>query len=157
MIHSNLNGKAKYFPGKKEDLKHQSHTNGYEMSTYLTVKQTRDIRNAGLRIDANVLSKFCSCKVSTIDVLFVTLIFFLTWQITWKYIFYQSGLNSPSPSAGYMRHRTGSALLQVMACRLFGAKPLPEPMQTYCHLDAQEQISIKSESQYKTFHSWKYI
>ena len=27
-----------------------------------------------------------------------------------------------------MRQWTGSALVQVMACRLFGAKPLPEPM-----------------------------
>ena len=34
----------------------------------------------------------------------------------------------------YMRQRTGSALVQVMACRLLGAKPLPEPMPTYCQL-----------------------
>ena len=34
------------------------------------------------------------------------------------------------PSAAYMRQWTGSALVQVMACRLFGAKPLPEPMLT---------------------------
>ena len=27
-----------------------------------------------------------------------------------------------------------------MACRLLGAKPLPEPMLTYCQLDPQEQI-----------------
>ena len=27
-----------------------------------------------------------------------------------------------------------SALVQVMACRLFGAKPLPEPMLAYCQL-----------------------
>ena len=33
---------------------------------------------------------------------------------------------------------TGSAFVQVMACRLFGAKPLPEPMLTYCQLDPQE-------------------
>ena len=26
-------------------------------------------------------------------------------------------------------------LVQVMACRLFGAKPLPEPMLAYCQLD----------------------
>ena len=31
-----------------------------------------------------------------------------------------------------MHHWTGSSLVQVMACRLFGAKPLPEPMLTYC-------------------------
>ena len=36
--------------------------------------------------------------------------------------------NSSSPSAAYMHQWTGSALVQVMACRQFGAKPLPEPM-----------------------------
>ena len=29
-----------------------------------------------------------------------------------------------------------------MACRLFGAKPLPEPMLAYCQLDSWEQISM---------------
>ena len=33
-------------------------------------------------------------------------------------------LNSSSPSAAYMRHSIGSALVQIMACRIFGAKPL---------------------------------
>ena len=36
--------------------------------------------------------------------------------------------NSSSPSAEYMHQWTGSALVQVMACRQFGTKPLPEPM-----------------------------
>ena len=39
------------------------------------------------------------------------------------------------PSAAYMRHWIGSALVQIMACRLFGAKPLSKPMLGYCHLD----------------------
>ena len=34
-------------------------------------------------------------------------------------------------SAAYMRHWTESAMVQVMAFRLFGAKPLHEPMLTY--------------------------
>ena len=41
-------------------------------------------------------------------------------------------LNSSPPSAAYMRQWIGSALVEVMACRLFGAKPLPQPMLTYC-------------------------
>ena len=45
-----------------------------------------------------------------------------------------------------------SALVQVMACRLFGAKPLPEPMLAYYQLYPQEQISVKFQSKYKTFH-----
>ena len=47
-----------------------------------------------------------------------------------------------------------------MACRLFGAKPLSEPMLGYWQYDSQEQTSVKFESKYKTFHSrkciWKY-
>ena len=38
-----------------------------------------------------------------------------------------------------------------MACRLFGVKPLPEPMLTYCQWDPLEQTSVKFESRYKTF------
>ena len=45
-----------------------------------------------------------------------------------------------------MRQRTRSALVQVMACRLFGTKPLPEPMLDYCELDSCEQISVKFKS-----------
>ena len=31
-----------------------------------------------------------------------------------------------------------------MACRLFGAEPLPEPMLAYCQLDSWEQIPVIS-------------
>ena len=44
-------------------------------------------------------------------------------------------INSSPPSAAYMRQRTRCAMVQVMARRLFGAKPLPEPMLIYCQLD----------------------
>ena len=50
------------------------------------------------------------------------------------------------------RQRTGSTLVQVMACRLFGAKPLPEPMLTHCQLDPEEQTSVEFKSKYKAFH-----
>ena len=36
------------------------------------------------------------------------------------------------PSAAYTRQWTGSTLVHVMAWRLFGAKPLPEPILAYC-------------------------
>ena len=58
---------------------------------------------------------------------------------------------SSPPSAAYIHQWTGSALLQVMACHLFGTKPLPEPMTTYCQLDLKEQTSVKLESKYKSF------
>ena len=51
-------------------------------------------------------------------------------------------------SPAYMRQRTGSSLVHVMACRLFGAKPLPEHTLAYCQLDSWEQISVKFESEF---------
>ena len=56
------------------------------------------------------------------------------------------------PTFAYVRQWTGSSSVQVMACRLFGAKWLPEPMLAYCQLDSWEQISVKFE-----FHSRKFI
>ena len=50
--------------------------------------------------------------------------------------------NLSPPSAAYMRQWTGSPLVQVKACRLFGAKPLPEQMLHYCQWDSWEHISI---------------
>ena len=47
-----------------------------------------------------------------------------------------------------MRQWTGSALVQVMACRLFGAKPSPEPVLTHLQLNSWEQISVKFESEF---------
>ena len=42
----------------------------------------------------------------------------------------------PPPSVAYMHHWIGSALVQIMACRLIGAEPLSEPMLEYCWLDS---------------------
>ena len=47
----------------------------------------------------------------------------------------QHYINSSPLSAEFMRQRTGSTLVQVMVCCLFGAKPLPEPVLAYCQLD----------------------
>ena len=44
-------------------------------------------------------------------------------------------LNSFSTSVAYKRQWIGSELVQIMACRLFGAKPLSKPMLGYCQLD----------------------
>ena len=42
-----------------------------------------------------------------------------------------------------MRQLVGSELVQIMACRLFGAKPLSQPMLRYCQLDPWEQTLVK--------------
>ena len=60
-------------------------------------------------------------------------------------------VNSSAPSAAYMRQWTVSALVQAMACRLFGAKPLPEPMLTYCQLEPCEQTCYNSNRNTKLF------
>ena len=41
----------------------------------------------------------------------------------------------------YMRQRTEESSVQVMTCRLFSAKPLPEPVMNYFQLDILEQTS----------------
>ena len=60
-------------------------------------------------------------------------------------------MNSSPPGAAYMRQWLGSALVQVMACRLFGTKPLPDPMLTFCHWDLKKQTSVKSNKNTKLF------
>ena len=46
---------------------------------------------------------------------------------------------------------TGTVLVQAIACRLFGVKPLPEPMLIYCQLDPWQKTSLKFESKYEIF------
>ena len=43
--------------------------------------------------------------------------------------------SSSPPSAAYMRQSIRSTVVQIMACRLFGAKPLSKPMLGYCQLN----------------------
>ena len=59
-----------------------------------------------------------------------------------------------------MRRWTRLALVQIMACRLSGAKPSSKPVLGYCQLEPWEQTPVKCLSKCKTFHSrkciWKY-
>ena len=41
-------------------------------------------------------------------------------------------VNSMRPREAYMRQYLVLSLVQIMACHLFGAKPLPESMIGYC-------------------------
>ena len=54
-----------------------------------------------------------------------------------------SQINSFPPGAIYMCQWIGSALVQIMACHLVGAKPLSKPMLDSCQLDPYEQTSLK--------------
>ena len=60
-------------------------------------------------------------------------------------------------NAAYMRQWIGSAMVQIMACHLFGAKPLSYPMLEYWQLNSWEQTSVKSQSKFIHFHWGKYI
>ena len=60
-------------------------------------------------------------------------------------------VNSSSTNASYMRQWIGPAFVQIMACRLFGAKPLSKPMLGYCLLDIQEQTSVTFKSKDNRF------
>ena len=47
---------------------------------------------------------------------------------------------------GWMIHKhqkTNPSLVEIMACLLLSAKPLPEPMIYFCWLDPEEQTSVK--------------
>ena len=80
----------------------------------------------------HILSYYVICSISVLYVVMITT--------------YLTSFNSLRPGDSYVRHWTGSSLLQVMACRLFGAQPLPEVMLSYCQLDPKEQTSMKFKS-----------
>ena len=52
-----------------------------------------------------------------------------------------------------MRWRTGLSIDQIMACRMFGAKPPSELMLKYCQLGLEGNITVKFYSKFKTFHA----
>ena len=66
-------------------------------------------------------------------------------------------VNSCPPSAAYIRQWTRSALVQIMACHLFGAKPLTEPILGYYQEGFWEQISVKFKLEFYHFHFKKCI
>ena len=55
----------------------------------------------------------------------------------------------------FIYHQPRPSLIQIMACRLFGIRPFSETMMYYCHLDPEEKPSVKFDSKFKHFHSWK--
>ena len=56
-----------------------------------------------------------------------------------------------------MRQWTGSSLVQVIECRLFGAKPLPESKLADCQLYCWKQVSVKFEFEFYHFRARKCI
>ena len=54
-----------------------------------------------------------------------------------------SELTHMSLCAAYMSQWIGSALVQIMVCRLVGAKPLSTPLLEYCQLNHWKYISVR--------------
>ena len=52
----------------------------------------------------------------------------------------------------FIRHKTMTSLVQIMACRLSGAKPFSEPLLVYCQLVPWEHISVKFGSKHNNIH-----
>ena len=57
----------------------------------------------------------------------------------WGYFSFQQDVNPLWPGDTIWCRRPCSAVVQVIACRLLGAIPLPKPMLSYCQLDTQKQ------------------
>ena len=71
-------------------------------------------------------------------------IIIITSQMTFKR---NNSFNSSTPSAAYMRQWIVSALVQIIACRLFGATPLSEPILGYDQLDSNSsEILVKTRT-----------
>ena len=68
-----------------------------------------------------------------------------------------SCIKSCPPSAAYICLWAESWLVQVMAFRIFGAKPWTEQMLVYYQLDHSEHILVKFEWELYHFHSRKSI
>ena len=66
-----------------------------------------------------------------------------------------SRVNSLKLGDTYMQPYMQPSLVQIMACCLFGTKPLSEPMLAFCELDPWEQTSVKFSMKFKNFHSRK--
>ena len=52
-------------------------------------------------------------------------------------------INSLRRSGAYMCQQHRPSLVQIIACRLFDAKPLSEPMLEHCQMDTYEQTWVK--------------
>ena len=60
-------------------------------------------------------------------------------------------VNSSHPSTAYMCQWTVPALVQVMACHLFSAKPLPEPVLTFVNWSLRNKLQWNLNRNTKLF------
>ena len=65
-------------------------------------------------------------------------------------------IKSSPPTAAYMRQWIGSALVQIMACRLFGAKPLSKPMLFFVNWTLRNKLQWNSNQNTKRKCIWRH-
>ena len=75
----------------------------------------------------------------------------------WKKLPTMQHLTTLRPGEICTHWSTGSPLVQVMACRRFSGKPLPESMMTWCKLNTHSHILMTFQSKHIIFHPRKLI
>ena len=121
---------------------------GQRSNNYVTRSQDRSNGCRGVKsisIISQYMQSYWFSKQSKINIIYNISV--MTITITMSIILENFGKYAISdcpfillfpPSAVYMRRWIGSALIREMVSRLFGAKPLPEPVLTYNQLDPWE-------------------
>ena len=103
-----------------------------EITRKLTTIQLFLDQDGSVPADDNFMNTPLGTNVRISSVAYLLLNIGILVSIDCIVIAHKTLFNSLRPSDAYMRRWTGSSLVQIMACRLFGAKPLSEPMLEYC-------------------------
>ena len=72
-------------------------------------------------------------------------------QVYNKHSIFHMPINSSLPCATYIGQWTVLILLQVIACHLFGIKPLPEPTMIHCQLEPEKKLQWNLNQTTKIF------
>ena len=80
--------------------------------------------------------------------LYVSIKCLLTLSVYTAYLDMLNGAGWHKNADFHMHLQTRPSLVQIMACHLFGTKPLSEPMPTYYRLASCDQISVTFQSKY---------
>ena len=67
------------------------------------------------------------------------------WNMLYTWNGRNAARNTPWSAEVFMRQWIRSSLIQLMACRLLGARPLPKPMMTYYQLDVSITCGLPSQ------------
>ena len=94
-----------------------------DISKHVEEKSGKRGRTDGRTLPRHNTSHFSNGRIMSVKVIFL------------KLLLHFPGINSLRLSDVYMCRHSRTSLVQIMACRLFGAKPLSKPMLEYCHLD----------------------